>query len=405
MKICFSVSTFLSRSQTFVTTQVLYAVRAGHEVSVACKEVAGDAAFSAEDQALIDQVRVIHWPPAPPPFLRHLPTGLADRVIARRNARSWKREVDADVVVAHFGYQGARIARAQSGWAARPPLITIYHGRDVSVEYKRNGMAKYRQLFAEGDLHLPVNRCFGELLVKAGAPADRVETLHLGVPVERYRFAPKPIGTPLRLVSVCRLVEKKGLDVAIEALAMLRARRPEVEWRYEIGGDGPMGAALRAQVAERGLGDRVRFLGALSHEATLERIAAADVLLAPSVTAKDGDQEGIPVTLMEAMALGTVVCATRHSGIPELLEDGASGVLSKEGDAIGLFKNIAAVSHGKNLASNLVDAARLTIELHFDSWLQTKALLRQCDGLIGSKMYQRKCERSVVRRVLRPKLY
>lgn len=384
MKICFSVSTFLSRSQTFVTTQVLYAVRAGHEVSVACKEVASDAALSAEDQALIDQVRVIHWPPAPPPFLHHLPAGLADRVIARRNARSWKREVDADVVVAHFGYQGARIARAQSGWAARPPLITIYHGRDVSVEYKRNGMAKYRQLFAEGDLHLPVNRCFGELLVKAGAPADRVETLHLGVPVERYPFAPKPIGTPLRLVSVCRLVEKKGLDVAIEALAMLRARHPEVEWRYEIGGDGPMGAALRAQVAERGLGDRVRFLGALSHEATLERIAAADVLLAPSVTATDGDQEGIPVTLMEAMALGTVVCATRHSGIPELLEDGVSGLLVGERDVEAALGCLLALAHGAVDSGALGAAARVKTARAFDEARQMERLLEQCERLAGN---------------------
>ncbi|MEO0697600.1 MAG: glycosyltransferase [Pseudomonadota bacterium] len=385
MKICFSVSTFLSRSQTFVTTQVLYAVRAGHEVSVACKDVADDATLSAEDQALIDELRIIHWPPAPPPFLRHLPAAVVDRVIARRNARSWQRQIDADVIVAHFGYQGARIARAQSGWAERPPLITIYHGRDVSVEYKRNGMTKYRQLFAEGDLHLPVNRCFGELLVKAGAPADRVETLHLGVPVERYPFAQKPIGTPLRLVSVCRLVEKKGLDVAIEAMALMRARHPEVEWRYEIGGDGPKGAALRTLVAERGLGDRVRFLGALSHEETLERIAAADVLLAPSVTAADGDQEGIPVTLMEAMALGTVVCATRHSGIPELVEDGVSGVLVEERDVEGLCGAVASLEQGVPNVSQLVKAARRTAEKAFEEERQMLGLLARCQAVADPK--------------------
>ncbi|MEO1455307.1 MAG: glycosyltransferase [Pseudomonadota bacterium] len=385
MKICFSVSTFLSRSQTFVTTQVLYAVRAGHEVSVACKEVATDVSLSAKDQALIDQVRVIQWPPAPPPLVRHLPTAMADRVIASRNARCWRRWIDADVVVAHFGYQGARIARAQAGWADRPPLITIYHGRDVSVEFKRNGMAKYRQLFADGDLHLTVNRCFGDLLVKAGAPADRVETLHLGVPVERYRFAPKPIGTPLRLLSVCRLVEKKGLDVAIEALALLRERQPALEWWYEIGGDGPEGAALRALVAERGLEDRVRFLGPLTHGETLERIARSDALLAPSVTAKDGDQEGIPVTLMEAMALGTVVCTTRHSGIPELVEDGVSGLLAEERDVAGLYKNVASLANGAINASVLAPNARQKVKEVFEISRQNSAAISLCTRAIGMR--------------------
>ena len=144
MKICFSVSTFLSRSQTFVTTQVLHAVRAGHDVSVACREVATDTVLDAEARATLDQVRIIRWPPAPPPLLRHAPPRVADRIIARRTRAAWRRLVDADVVVALFGYQVARIARAQAGWADAPPLVTIYHGRDVSVEYARNGMAKYR---------------------------------------------------------------------------------------------------------------------------------------------------------------------------------------------------------------------------------------------------------------------
>lgn len=376
MKICFSVSTFLSRSQTFVTTQVLYAVRAGHEVSVACKEVAEDAALSAEDQALIDQVRVIQWPPAPPALLRHLPTSVADRIIARRNAQSWQQQIDADVVVAHFGYQGARIARAQADWARRPALVTIYHGRDVSVEYARNGMAKYTQLFAEGDLHLTVNQCFGDLLVNAGAPVDRVETLHLGVPVERYRFGPKPMGTPLRLLSVCRLVEKKGLEVAVEALALLRDQHPKTDWRYEIGGDGPRSATLQALVAERGLTDRVRFLGALTHEETLERIAGADALLAPSVTSTDGDQEGIPVTLMEAMALGTMVCTTRHSGISELVEHGVSGLLADERDVEGLCTLIARIVDTDTQA--IVTSARRKVGEGFDEYRQNAELLARC---------------------------
>lgn len=380
MKICFSVSTFLSRSQTFVTTQVLHAVRAGHNVSVACREVAGDTVLDAEARATLDQVRLIRWPPAPPPLLRHAPPRAADRIIARRTRAAWRRQVDADVVVAHFGYQGARIARAQAGWADAPPLVTIYHGRDVSVEYARNGMAKYRQLFAQGALHLPVNRSFAKMLVAAGAPADRVEPLHLGVPVDRYPFTPKPLGTPLRLLSVCRLVEKKGIDVAIRALATLRERHPEIDWTYDIGGDGPMEATLRGLVNEHGLEAHVRFLGPLSHDETLRRIAVADALLAPSVTAADGDQEGIPVTLMEAMALGTVVISSWHSGIPELVQDGVSGFLAKERDVEGVFTCAEALATGRVDPNVILGNARATVAEKFEETRQMSQLFRIIDG-------------------------
>ncbi|MEL6645850.1 MAG: glycosyltransferase [Pseudomonadota bacterium] len=379
MKICFCVSRLLERSQTFVTTQILHAVRAGHDVTVACREVA-PSNLNAADQADIDKVRIMHWPPAPPPLVQHLPASVADKITAQINRRTWRREIEADVVIAHFGNQGALIARAQSGWADRPPLITIYHGRDVSVEYARDRMARYRQLLAEGDLHLPVNRSFAELLVKAGAPADRVETLHLGVPVERYPFTPKPVRQPLHLTSVCRLVQKKGLDVAIEALALLHAQHPEIDWRYDIGGDGPLAGALRSQVARHGLTDRIRFLGALSHDETLQQIAAADALLAPSVTAEDGDQEGIPVTLMEAMALGTVVVTSRHSGIPELVEDGVSGYLADERDVEGV-KNILATL-GRSHVPGMAQRARACVERSFDDRSQSDALLRFASEMV-----------------------
>lgn len=381
LKICFCVSSFPSLSQTFVTTQVLYAVRRGHDVTVACKVFDPDTPLSAEARALLERVRILVWPPQRPSFLRALPRAVFDRLVARLNRAAWRRQIDADVVIAHFGHRGAAVARAQRGWRARPRLVTIFHGRDVSVEYQRDRMARYRDLFREGDLHLTVNGPFARQLIDCGAPPERVDTHHLGIPVHRYDFTPHEAGASLRLLSVSRLVEKKGLSVAIEALAMLRVSHPQIDWRYDIGGDGLLETELRQQVAEAGLEDRVRFIGALPHEETLDRIASADVMLVPSITARDGDQEGIPVTLMEAMALGTPVCTSRHSGIPELVTHGETGLLSEESDAKGVRDNIVSLAVDSGRARALATAARLKIERDFNEDLQNAQLLKRCQHL------------------------
>ncbi|KIC48265.1 glycosyltransferase [Tateyamaria sp. ANG-S1] len=378
MRISFCVSNFPALSQTFVTSQVLHAVRNGHDVTVLCKTIEEETLLSPEDQKLLRQVRVVIWPPPKASSLALLPTALRDRLVARLDRDAWRRQIDADVVIAHFGYRGAAAARAQRGWHPRPPLVTVFHGRDVSVELRRDRMARYQDLFAEGDLHLTVNTPFAQQLISCGAPAERVERHHLGIPVSRYQFSlPKRTST-MSFLSVCRLVEKKGLDVAIDTFALLRDRHPEIYWHYDIGGDGPLAETLKAQVARLGLGSRISFIGQLSHDEVLLRMSKADALVAPSVTADDGDQEGIPVTLMEAMALGTPVCATRHSGIPELVSHGETGLLSDEKDVDGLCANILSLVQAPQNVATMTRTARQKVENEFNEDRQNARLLERC---------------------------
>ncbi|WP_299599923.1 glycosyltransferase [uncultured Tateyamaria sp.] len=381
MKISFCVSSFPALSQTFVTSQVLHAVRNGHDVTVICKAMEADTLLSPEDREALRRVRIVIWPSPKVSLLTFLPTALRDRLVARLDRDAWRRQIDADFVIAHFGYRGAAVARAQRGWRQRPPLVTVFHGRDVSVELRRDRMARYQDLFAEGDLHLTVNTPFAKQLISCGAPDARVESHHLGIPVSRYQFSIPDREGALRFLSVCRLVEKKGLDVAIDALALLHDRHPEIDWRYDIGGEGPLAAALKAQVALAGLESRVSFVGALPHEEVLQRMSKADALLAPSVTAADGDQEGIPVTLMEAMALGTPVCTTRHSGIPELVSHGDTGFLSDERDVEGLYANILSLVQNPQMAATMARAARGKIESKFNEDRQNARLIGRCEML------------------------
>ena len=386
MRIRFVVSTFPLRSQTFVTTQILAALRSGHDVSIACRSVGPGDVLSRELRGRLAAARMFAWPPSMPGpawLSDRLPNRLRSWLDRRRRARGWSRMGPTDVVIAHFGYAGRAVAGTLQAFADPPPLVTIYHGRDVAEQHRRDGLAGYRQLFERGDLHLTVNAPFARLLVSAGAPSEAVATHHLGVPVDDYAFAPTVRGDVLRLVVVTRLVPKKGLDVAIEALTLLARRRPEIAWRFDIGGEGPCEAALRAQVEDAGLGDRVHFAGPMDHADTLALIARADALVLPSRTAADGDQEGIPVTLMEAMALGTVVCSTRHSGIPELVEHGTSGLLAEEGDAEGLFDAIVAVADGTVDLDAMARAARATVERDFDETRQNEALIARCRSLVA----------------------
>lgn len=382
MKICFCVSSFPVLSQTFVTSQVLHALRQGHEVIVACKTIGTDVALSEEQESLLGNVKTIIWPREQPRIFRVLPSSWSSRIAAQLDRAAWRRQIDADVVVAHFGFRGRAVARAQRGWKHRPPLVTVFHGRDVSVEYQRDALAGYRDLLAEGDLHVTVNKQFARQLVECGAPSDHVETRHLGIPISEYEFCSPSFGTTLRFISVCRLVEKKGLETAIRALTLLRQRHPELDWRYEIGGDGPLMDRLRDQVENAKLGDRIEFLGSLPHKDALYQIAGADVLFVPSLTATDGDQEGIPVTLMEAMALGTPVCTTYHSGIPELVTHGETGLLADERNAEGFYKNIVLLAQNPDLAKALAKAAREKVESEFNEDQQNIQFLDRCQALL-----------------------
>ena len=179
------------------------------------------------------------------------------------------------------------------------------------------------------------------LIERRGYPREKVITIHHGIDLSRVpeRAAPTDSTEPV-LVAVGRLVPKKGFDVLLRAAApMLKQDRIALR----IVGEGPEGTRLRALAVDLGVLDRVEFLGRLTWEDTLRTIAESSALIAPSVTAEDGDMDGIPNVLLEAGALGVPVIASRLSGIPELVEDGKTGLLTASGDegALGKARRVA----------------------------------------------------------------
>lgn len=180
------------------------------------------------------------------------------------------------------------------------------------------------------------------------------------------------------------MVEKKGHLVSVEALSQLKHRRPDIAFTCDFIGGGPLESRIEARVCELGLTDNIRFLGSMQHEDALAAVAASDLFLLPSVTAQDGDMEGIPVALMEAMVRDVPVVSTRHSGIPELVEHGVTGLLTEEHDVAGLSHAIERIAQDENLREQLGVAGGMRVKEAFNQDRLGENLRRRYREAAGS---------------------
>jgi len=241
-----------------------------------------------------------------------------------------------DILLAHFGPNGLRASWYRDAGLVSGALVTVFHGFDLSSHLKQYGTHIYAPLFDHGDLFLPVSHFWENKLLALGCPQQKIRVHHVGIDCEHFAFRTRGCDTdkPVRLITVARLVEKKGIEYAIRALAILVSAGRNVQ--YHIIGDGPLLESLLELVAEEKLNNHVSFLGTKTNDEVAYELDKADIFLAPSVTSRSGDMEGIPTVIMEALAMGMPVVSTRHSGIPELVEDGISGRLVAERDVVEL---------------------------------------------------------------------
>jgi colanic acid/amylovoran biosynthesis glycosyltransferase len=297
--------------------------------------------------------------------------GHAARTLALAGAaRRLNRPLKADAIIAHFGPTGVLATNLRSLGLLEGPIFTVFHGYDLS---RHSVLARhagdYRRLFASGERMLPISTCWAQKLEALGCAPDKIQVHRMGVDTDSFRFEPPVVAAPLqgrtlRVVTVARLVEKKGVIYLCQAVARLAQRHIRVE--LEVIGDGPLQAELEGFVAEHALGTHVFLRGRRDKAYVQAALGRADVFALPSVTAADGDQEGIPVSLMEAMASGVPCLSTVHSGIPELIEDGLSGWLVPERDVEALADRLASIQRGDYDLAAIAQCARTTVETRFN---------------------------------------
>jgi glycosyltransferase involved in cell wall biosynthesis len=219
---------------------------------------------------------------------------------------------------------------------------------------------------------------------------SKIHIVRCGVDLETYTPRVKSQPTdPFRIVAVGSLRDYKGHELLIRACRLLRDSHPDTRFACEIIGEGPLRRDLERLITELRLADCVRLAGALDQTEVLQQMVGADLLAMPSVIAANGLMEGLPVTLMEAMAVGLPVVATRISGIPELVVDGETGLLIPAGHAVALRDAIAVVMADPVSAGKRAARGRELIEQEYD----LKRNVSRLEGLFDHAMT---VQRSVV---------
>jgi colanic acid/amylovoran biosynthesis glycosyltransferase len=237
---------------------------------------------------------------------------------------------------------------------------------DISYYIEAFGDDIYKPLLDKGDLFFSISEVMKRQLIELGCDEKKIILHRIGMDCRRFLFSSRRLNADgqVRLVTIARLVEKKGVEYAIRAVAKLANVNQNIE--YNIIGDGPLREDLQRLIQELDVCDMVKLLGWKQQKEIVEILDNSHILLAPSVTGKNGDQEGTPVAIMEAMAMGLPVLSTQHSGIPELIKNGVSGFLVPERDVDALAEKLNDLIKHPEVWPQMGRSGRLHVEEHHD---------------------------------------
>jgi glycosyltransferase involved in cell wall biosynthesis len=289
----------------------------------------------------------------------------------------------ADHLHAHFASTPARVTNLAHRLTGIPYTFTA-HAKDIYLSDPEAFRVKLEAARAVVTC-TRYNRAF--LSKRYGSSCDgKVHCIYHGLDTSQFKFRPRqPEDGEPEVLSVARLVEKKGLEDLIAAADILRRRGRG--FRLEIIGSGPQRETLKAQAKQMGLADRVRLAGAQAHDVVCLAYQRASVFALPCVVASNGDRDGIPNVLLEAMASGVPVVSTPVSGIPELIEAGVNGLLVPPHDPKSLADAIEKLLVSRELCERLARAARAKLEASFSLEASAKQLLSVFNGqeLVGKQ--------------------
>src|SRR5213595_2206969 len=240
-----------------------------------------------------------------------------------------------DLMHIYFGHTGVHLLPFIEQWDK--PCVVSFHGADVAVkEDIAHYPAKLRRLFEVVPLVFARSQSLADRLSEFGCPPEKLRINRTGVPLDEFPFVDRqaPTDGHWRVMQACRLIPKKGVATSLRAFAIFKKDHPRA--KFYIAGKGPLQPELEMLAAGLGIFKDVHFVGFLSQSKLLKLYASSHLLLHPSETLPNQDQEGVPNSVLEAMATGLPVVATRHGGIPEAVDDGRNGLLLPEEDHVGL---------------------------------------------------------------------
>ncbi len=401
MKIAFLASTFPVVSETFVLNQIVGLIDLGHDVHIFAEKSERNPKIHGNYQKYDLSKRTCYYGIPKNKIVRILKAILLIIKYAPRNYSVIFRSLNIfrygkpslslsllfmsmallergpfDIIHCQFGTLGPNAVLLHRIGASKGKIVTSIRGYDVTVYLKKHP-GIYDELFREGNLFLPVCEFLKERSIKEGCEEKKILVHYSGIDCSKfeYRQRHRVLGEPIKVLTIARLIEKKGVMFAIDAVARLLSKGEQIE--YSVVGDGTLREKLQLFIEEKGVQKQVRLLGRKTHEEVKTLLEESHVLLAPSLTAEGGDQEGIPNAIKEAMASGLPVISTFHSGIPELVTDGVSGLLVRERDAAAIADALAYLISHPEICNEMGQAGRKQVELRFD----TNSLNRKLEEL------------------------
>lgn len=277
----------------------------------------------------------------------------------RRQLAAFLRDQGVQVILAEFGTQALVMARLGNDLGL--PVFTYWRGTDASKMLRsRQRVRSYRLMMPRLAGMFSVSQFLLDNLAAHGIHHDNAHVVPSGVDIRRFTPGPKRPGS---FLAVGRMVEKKAPQITLRAFAKAALGR---DAHLTFIGDGPLLHDCRALAATLGVADQVTFTGALPHDQVRQHLLTTEVFLQHSVTAQDGNTEGLPTAIQEALACGCITLSTRHAGIPEAVADGVNGLLVDEWDEDGFAARIAQILDTPD-RSAMSAAARATAEAKFDN--------------------------------------
>lgn len=403
MKVAFFVDYFPEVSETFILNQIVSLLDRGHEVDIDARgpvEVIGKGHADVERYQVLKRIR--YCTPTPKPWLARLqsagariirwgwrsPATTLESLNVKRYGKSalnltliyeWLPAKcvtrDYDVIHCHFGPNGQRAIALRNFGALRGPIITTFHGYDANLLPRIHGPKLYATLFKRGESFTVGSEFMRQRIISLGAPEGRIDKLPMGVRLSRFICAERiaPADGEFRLLTVSRLVEVKGIEHAIRAVAVLKDRVPRL--RYQIVGDGPLRNYLEALSTCLGLRNTVEFLGTVYQDEVGVLYQHAHAFLLASVLTETGEEENQPVVLAEAQACGLPVIATAIGGIAECVRDGHSGFLVPPGNPEAIASRIYWLASHSEAWVRMGRAGRELVERQFNLEILTDQLV------------------------------
>jgi colanic acid/amylovoran biosynthesis glycosyltransferase len=301
--------------------------------------------------------------------------------------RRWLQDlerINAQMLHVYFGHVAPQFLPLMKAW--HRPMLVSFHGADAGVDMDKPG---YRKAMQQVFQHAALLQCRSEALandlIALGAPREKVILQRTGIPLDEWSFQARetPSDGAWQLMQSCRFIRKKGLDTTLRAFAIVAKNYPNA--KLVLVGDGPQREELEGLAHELGVAERVVFPGFKPGAELRQYVYASHIYLHPSRTSDDGNREGVPNAMLEAMASGVPVVATLHGGIPEAITNGESGLLVAEGDHEALAAATLRLLGDESLRVTIGLNGHKAVEQGFAQSAQSRHLIGVYNDLIARR--------------------